>query len=184
LKQLNPMLKPILQQSISAVLLIFTSVTVLAETNTNRVHIDAPLTSVYQYITQPDKWHDWYPLSKSAKTPGGSLTRGQTFSEVVSVNNMDTEFNYEVVEVQTPSLWKVEFSSTLIIGSIQYQLNETIDGTLLTRTLEYYPVPSNTLEQLVMAKLATQVQPTSIKALRALQLKMESAWQATDSQQK
>lgn len=171
-----------LKQVISGTLLLLASVTVCAEKNTNRVHINAPLTSVYQYITQPDKWHDWYPLSKSAKTPGGSLTQGKTFSEVVSVNNMDTEFNYKVIEVQTPSLWKVEFSSKLIIGSIQYQLNETIDGTLLTRTLEYHPVPSNAIEQLVMAKLASQVQPTSIKALRKLRANLETAWQATNTQ--
>ncbi len=171
-----------LKQVISGALLLLASVTVCAEKNTNRVHINAPLTSVYQYITQPDKWHDWYPLSKSANTPGGSLTQGQTFSEVVSVNNMDTEFNYEVVNVNTPSFWKVEFSSKLIIGSIQYQLHETIDGTLLTRTLEYYPVPSNTIEQLVMVKLASQVQPTSIKALRQLRDNLEKAWQATDLQ--
>jgi uncharacterized protein YndB with AHSA1/START domain len=165
-----------LKHTLGALLLLLINGSVLAEENTNRVHIGAPLTSVYQYITQPDKWHDWYPYSKSANTPGGSLKQGQRFSEVVTVNDRDMTFNYQVVDVQAPSQWKVEFSSPSIIGSIQYQLHETIDGTLLTRTLEYYPVAANTAELQALAKLARQVQPTSVTALRQLKAKLENDW--------
>ncbi|BFM14787.1 hypothetical protein R50073_09700 [Maricurvus nonylphenolicus] len=169
-----------LKQTLAAALLLFTSVTTIAEQNTNRVHIETPLALVYQYITQPDKWHDWYPYSKSAKTPGGSLQLGQRFSEVVTLNDTDADFNYEVVAVQAPSLWKVEFTSQQIIGSIQYQLHETIDGTLLTRTLEYYPVPRNPDEQQALAMLAAQVQPISVIVMRQLREKLESDWQASN----
>lgn len=168
-----------LKQTMATVLLMLVSVATIAEQNTNRVHIEVPLALVYQYITQPDKWHDWYPYSKSAKTPGGSLKQGQQFSEVVTLNNTDADFNYEVVAVQAPSLWKVEFSSQQIIGSIQYQLHETIDGTLLTRTLEYYPVPRNPNEQHALAMLAAQVQPISVIAMRQLREKLENDWKAS-----
>ena len=168
-----------MKQGTITALLFLISLSVFAEQNTNRVHIDAPITSVYQYITQPDKWHDWFPHSKSAKTPGGSLIRGQTFSERVTVNKIDALFDYVVVEAQAPSLWRVEFTSKSIIGSIQYQLQETIDGTLLTRSLEYFPVPADKSEQLMLAKLATQVQPTSIKALLQLRKNLETAWKGT-----
>jgi len=167
-----------MKQVTSAVLLMFASVSGFAEINTNRVHIDAPLTSVYQYITQPDKWHDWYPYSKSAETPGGSLKQGQQFSEVVTVNDADVVFNYEVVEMQTPSLWKVKFSSPSVIGSLQYQLQETIDGSLLTRTLEYYPVATNIDELHALTELAAQVNPTSVTALQKLRAQLESDWQS------
>jgi len=165
------------KQGSIAVLFFSISLSVFAEQNSNRIHINAPIMSVYQYITQPDKWHDWFPHSKSAKTPGGSLIKGQTFSEVVTVNEKDSLFDYTVTEVQTPSLWRVEFTSKSIIGSIQYQLQESIDGTLLTRTLEYFPVPANKGEQLILAKLATQVQPTSIEALLQLRKNLEAAWE-------
>jgi len=160
-----------------AVLFLSLSLPVFAEQNTNRIHINAPIMSVYQYITQPDKWHDWFPHSKSAKTPDGSLIKGQTFSELVTVNKKDSLFDYTVMEVQAPSLWRVEFTSKSIIGSIQYQLQETIDGTLLTRSLEYFPVPANRGEQIILAKLATQVQPTSIKALLQLRENLEALWE-------
>jgi len=170
-----------LKQRTTAVLFFLLSLPVFAEQNTNRIHINVPIASVYQYITQPDKWHDWFPHSKSAKTPGGSLVKGQAFSELVTVNKQDSLFDYTVIEAQAPSVWRVEFTSKSIIGSIQYQLQETIDGTLLTRSLEYFPVPKNKEEQLILAKLAMQVQPTSIKALLQLRKNLEAAWEASSN---
>lgn len=148
----------------------------LAEKNVNRIQIDAPPTFVYQYITQPDSWHDWYPYSKSAKTPGGSLVKGQTFSEVVRINQQDTDFSYRVVESKSPVLWRVEYSSAVVMGSIQYQLDETIDGTLLTRTLEYYQKPANPEEKVLLDKAETQVQKTSLRALLQLRENLETSW--------
>ncbi|NIB41731.1 SRPBCC family protein [Pseudomaricurvus alkylphenolicus] len=156
--------------------LIIISFSAIAEQNINHVHIHAPITTVYQYITQPDKWHEWYPSSKSAKTPGGSLALGQKFSEVVTVGHVDTTFSYVVVKTQAPIAWKVEYSSDKVIGSIQYQLLETIEGTLLTRTLEYFPVIKQAEEQPALKKLASQVQPASIKALKTLKTNLEAAW--------
>jgi len=166
-----------LKQGTTAVLFFLFSLSGFAEQNSNRIHIDVPIALVYQYITQPDKWHDWFPHSKSAKTPGGSLIKGQTFSELVTVSKQDSLFDYTVMEAQAPLLWRVEFTSKSIVGSIQYQLLETIDGTLLTRSLEYFPVPQNKEEQLILAKLATQVQPTSIKALLQLRKNLQVAWE-------
>lgn len=166
-----------LKQGIFTALIFIVSFPSFAEENINRVHISAPIVSVYQYITQPDKWHDWYPQSKSAKTPGGSLKAGQTFSEVVKVNQKNNVFNYIVVDAQAPTLWRVEYISKSVIGSIQYQLHKTIDGTILTRTLEYFPVPETKEDQLTLAKLSTQVQPTSIKALLQLKEILEADWQ-------
>ena len=122
LRHINHLEIPMLKGFVYSVFVLLSISPALAEENVNRIQIDAPTTFVYQYITQPDSWHDWYPLSKSAKTPGGSLVKGQTFSEVVRINQRDVDFSYRVVESSSPVLWRVEYSSPVVMGSIQYQL--------------------------------------------------------------
>lgn len=164
------------KQIVAVWLLIGFSAGVLAESNINRVHISAPITFVYEYITQPDKWHHWIAQSKSAKTSGGSLAAGEKFSEVVSLNGVDTEFQHTVIEARLPVRWAVEFKSTAVVGRIHYQFQETIDGTLFTRTLEYYPRPANPDQHQHLKQLESQIQLSSLQALRKLKHNLEKDW--------
>lgn len=147
-----------------------------AEVNINRVHIQVPIATVYEYITQPDKWHEWYPDSKSADTSGGSLKKGQTFAEVVTINQSDFLFNYEVVDSSFPSKWRVVYRSPIVAGSIQYELYESIEGTILTRTLEYFPIAKNPKDYELLKQQTVLVQQRSVKALSDLRNHLESDW--------
>ncbi|GAA5317677.1 MAG: hypothetical protein AseanaTS_28820 [Candidatus Pelagadaptatus aseana] len=55
------------KQTVALVFLASIGLPVMAEININRVPIAAPISFVYDYITQPDRWHDWYPHSNRRK---------------------------------------------------------------------------------------------------------------------
>ena len=49
-------------------------------------YIQAPIEAVYDYVTQPDRWHEWHPTSLGADTgTSGSLPAGQRFTETIDL---------------------------------------------------------------------------------------------------
>ncbi|WP_423895908.1 hypothetical protein [Candidatus Pelagadaptatus aseana] len=80
-----------------------------------------------------------------------------------------------------PLVWEVTYDSKTVRGSIRYQLDETIDGSLLIRTLEYYPNPASPEQHKILAGLSAQVQQSSLQALRQLRQTLESDWLSKSS---
>lgn len=109
-----------------------------AEQNSNEILIEAPVQKVYDYVSQPHRWHEWHPASLSADTANvGALKQGDRFSEKIRIYGQETEMSYQVLIASPPYEFKTAFTSALIDGTIHYRLEQRSDGTLFHRTLDY-----------------------------------------------
>ena len=48
--------------------------------------IQAPIEAVYDYVTQPDRWHEWHPTSLSADT-GTTDSSGNCLGSIDSASS-------------------------------------------------------------------------------------------------
>ena len=139
----------------------------MADQNINEVFINAPIDKVYEYVSQPDRWHEWHPASLSASTGEVKILKeGDTFSEKIRIYGQETEMNYKVVIASPPNEFKTAFTSPLIDGTIHYQLETRGTGTYFKRTLEY------SLDK-YMATMQAGMKKMSVVALDNLKGKLE-----------
>jgi uncharacterized protein YndB with AHSA1/START domain len=100
--------------------------------------IKAPIDRVYDYVTQPDRWHEWHPTSLSADTgTTGSLPMGTRFTEVIDLLDIRVPMSYRVQIARRPSEFKTVFTSLAVDGSLHYFLLPHQGGTLFKRVLTY-----------------------------------------------
>ncbi|AUZ46220.1 SRPBCC family protein [Pseudomonas orientalis] len=98
----------------------------------------APVETVYDYVTQPDRWHEWHPSSLSADTgTRGSLPAGARFTEVIDLLGIRVPMSYRVQIACYPSEFKTVFTSLAVDGSIHFVLHVQQGGTLFKRILTY-----------------------------------------------
>ena len=111
-------------------------------------YIQAPIEAVYDYVTQPDRWHEWHPTSLSADTgTSGSLPAGQRFTEMIDLLGVRVPMSYRVQIAEPPREFKTVFTSLAVDGCIHYYLQPRGIGTLFTRVLSYETeLKLNTLE--------------------------------------
>ncbi|KRP66752.1 SRPBCC family protein [Pseudomonas orientalis] len=98
----------------------------------------APVETVYDYVTQPDRWHEWHPSSLSADTgTRGSLPAGARFTEVIDLLGIRFPLSYRVQVARCPNEFKTVFTSLALDGCIHYVLHAQQGGTLFKRVLTY-----------------------------------------------
>jgi uncharacterized protein YndB with AHSA1/START domain len=101
-------------------------------------YIQAPIEDVYDYVTQPDRWHEWHPTSLSADTgAGGSLPAGHRFTETIDLLGVRVPMSYRVQVALPPREFKTVFTSLAVDGCIHYVLQAQGSGTLFKRVLTY-----------------------------------------------
>ena len=67
--------------------------------------IKAPTDAVYDYVTQPDRWHEWHPTSLSADTgTTGSLPAGARFTEFIDLLGVRVPMSYRVQIAKCPAV--------------------------------------------------------------------------------
>ncbi|WIE47351.1 SRPBCC family protein [Pseudomonas sp. GM17] len=104
----------------------------------HELYIDAPIDTVYYYVTQPDRWPEWHPASLRADTGlAGSLPAGHRFGKTIDLLGLQIHLSCRVLVAVFPKEFKIVFSSAPADGSIHYQLCKYGDGTLFKRTLHY-----------------------------------------------
>lgn len=104
----------------------------------NNRYIDVAIDTVYGYVTQPDRWHEWHPTSLSAETGvSGSLPAGHRFTEVMDLLGLQIPMSYRVLVAHRPDEFKTVFSSAPVDGSVRYQLHKCGNGTMCKCTLLY-----------------------------------------------
>ncbi|MBC3195670.1 SRPBCC family protein [Pseudomonas poae] len=131
--------------------------------------IQAPIDAVYDYVTQPDRWHEWHPTSLSADTgTRGSLATGARFCEMIDLLGVRVPLSYRVQIAQPPDEFKAAFTSVAIDGSIYYFLQPYRDGTLFKRVLMYET-------ELQLATLQARMVELSAVALDHLKQRLENA---------
>lgn len=112
--------------------------TAQADRNSNEVLINSPVQAVYDYVSQPDRWHEWHPVSLGAqRTSDEPLKVGDTFTEQIRLYGQENQMNYRVDIASPPHEFKTSFTSPMIDGSIHYKLEQRGDSTLFHRTLDY-----------------------------------------------
>lgn len=101
-------------------------------------YIQASIETVYDYVTQPDHWHEWHPTSLSADTgTQGPLASGQRFTEIIDLLGIRVPMSHRVQIALAPREFKAVFTSLAVDGSIHYLLQPQGSGTLFTRILSY-----------------------------------------------
>jgi uncharacterized protein YndB with AHSA1/START domain len=130
--------------------------------------IQAPIDAVYDYVTQPDRWHEWHPTSLSAETgTTGSLPAGARFTEFIDLLGIRVPMSYRVQIARPPSEFKTVFTSIAVDGSIHYFLQAHQDGTLFKRVLIYET-------ELQLASLHERMIELSAAALDQLKHRLEN----------
>ncbi|WP_231421210.1 SRPBCC family protein [Pseudomonas sp. Leaf59] len=131
--------------------------------------LQAPIDAVYDYVTQPDHWHEWHPTSLSADTgTRGSLAAGARFGEMIDLLGVRVPLSYRVQIAQPPREFKAAFTSVAVDGSIHYFLQPYRDGTLFKRVLTYET-------ELQLATLHARMVELSALALDRLKQRLENA---------
>ena len=130
--------------------------------------IQAPIEAVYDYVTQPDRWHEWHPTSLSADTGiTGSLPVGTRFTEIIDLLGIRVPMSYRVQIARRPSEFKTVFTSLAVDGSIHYFLHAHQGGTLFKRVLTYET-------ELQLASLHERMVALSAIALDRLKHRLEN----------
>lgn len=131
--------------------------------------IQAPIETVYDYVTQPDRWHEWHPTSLSADTgTSGSLPAGQRFTEVIDLMGVRVTMSYRVQIAVRPREFKTVFTSLVVDGCIHYFLQPHGGGTLFKRVLSYDT-------ELQLATLRVRMIELSDRALDQLKQRLETS---------
>ncbi|ARB30591.1 SRPBCC family protein [Pseudomonas tolaasii] len=130
--------------------------------------IEAPIEAVYDYVTQPDRWHEWHPTSLSADTgTTGSLPAGTRFTEIIDLLGVRVPMSYRVQVAKPPREFKTVFTSLAVDGSIHYFLQPHRGGTLFKRVLTYET-------ELQLASLHERMVELSAIALDQLKHRLET----------
>ncbi|WLH82171.1 SRPBCC family protein [Pseudomonas sp. FP2338] len=130
--------------------------------------IQAPIEVIYDYVTQPDRWHEWHPTSLSADTgTTGSLPAGTRFTEIIDLLGVRVPLSYRVQIARRPSEFKTVFTSLAVDGSIHYFLQPHRGGTLFKRVLTYET-------ELQLATLHARMVELSAIALEQLKHRLEN----------
>jgi len=144
-----------------------------AKTLSNEIYIEAAIETVYAYVTQPDRWHEWHPTSVSAETGiRGPLPKDHRFTEVIDLLGLRIEMNYRVVIANAPVEFKMAFTSSVVDGCIYYSLHRHGYGTQFTRTLQY-------ITELNLSGLHARMVDLSTRAMNNLKHLMETPKRST-----
>lgn len=137
----------------------------------NELYIACPVERVYDYVTQPDRWHEWHPTSLSADTGmRGPVPVGQRFSEEIDLLGLQLHMDYRVLIARPPQEFKSLFTSSLADGCLHYRLQPKGRGTLFRRTLDYSL-------QVAVSGLHTRLVMLSDTAMQRLKARLEESSQ-------
>ena len=99
---------------------------------------------VYDYVTQPWRWHEWHPSSRSAHAAVERLGVGDTFDEEIALRplapwppTLHRHTRYRVLEAVPGERWDVEGAMRDGWLRLRYELTPDADGTRFVRTLRY-----------------------------------------------
>ena len=110
----------------------------------NEVLIGCPPQQVFDYVTQPGRWHEWHPSSLSAQVAEPALTPGAQFDEQIEVQplaplppRIRRAVQYRVLESEPPLRWVTRGQMRSGWLQISYTLKMSAAGTRFHRRLEF-----------------------------------------------
>lgn len=99
---------------------------------------------LYDYVTQPWRWHEWHPSSRGAQATTGVLHAGDGFDEQIVLRplapwppTLHRQTRYRVLEAQPGQCWEAQGQMRDGWLRLRYELEPAGQGTRFTRTLRY-----------------------------------------------
>lgn len=110
----------------------------------NSIVIACPPEQVFAYVTQPWRWHEWHPSSRSAKAQVDVLAVGDHFDEVIQLQplsplplTLQRQTRYTVLLSEPGVVWEVRGETGDGALTIHYDFSRQQGGTLFHRRLQY-----------------------------------------------
>lgn len=111
----------------------------------NTIDIARSPQQVFDYVTQPWRWHEWHPSSQGATASAEVMTVGETFDEVIRLQPLSPlpltvrrQTHYRVDEAQPGVCWQVTGEASGGQLTIRYQFSDDgHGGTHFFRRLSY-----------------------------------------------
>lgn len=100
--------------------------------------------SVFDYVTDPNRWNEWFALTLPAKLDAEPQAPGQRF-EMKTVQQLFKPLPIKLVrsvqcticKSDRPYLWEVAAESGLVSTITSYTLSRADEGTILKRQFSY-----------------------------------------------
>ncbi len=110
----------------------------------NEVQIDCDPKSVFEYVTNPNRWHEWYPSSQPSNKEYITSEVGQKF-EIVTVQKpikllpfkIKKALTYTVSKSEHARIWEITATSDLVDSTTSYTLTPIANGTAFKREFRY-----------------------------------------------
>ncbi|MDJ0657337.1 MAG: SRPBCC family protein [Xanthomonadales bacterium] len=107
-------------------------------------NLDCTPDALFDYLTQPGRWHEWHPNSVGASHDADTLAVGDAFEEEFQIQllgwaplRIRRRFSYRVVRSERPGLWEIHGTGRGVNLSFVYRMEDAPGGCRFTRTLRY-----------------------------------------------
>lgn len=149
----------------------------MATTNRNVVEIDCTPQQVYAYVTQPWRWHEWHPSSRSASAAVETLAVGDEFDEEVELQPLSPlplklrrRTRYRVLDARPAEGWEVRGQMRDGWLQIRYEFEAIAEGTRFVRTLSY---DASGASRVLLPLLRRRTEALSAQAMANLKRRLE-----------
>lgn len=147
----------------------------------NAILIERTPEEVYDYVTQPWRWHEWHPSSVESHAEVYELSVGDTFDEVIQLQPFMPWFSYTIRK-------ETHYQTLLAHRAVAFEVHGQTDTGSLAIHYDFAPAPGNTTRffrrlnyqihgplQLVDALfLYSKMRSISRQALTNLKVKLET----------
>lgn len=144
--------------------------------------INAPIETVFDYVTTPGHWPEWHPSSLGVNgATDHSLRVGEQVTERFLVAGRRGEVVWAVRTREAPHTWVIEGNITTGGGGsgvVSYLLTPREGATDFTRTFTY-PMPNLAYALLDLLLLRRRVRAESAEAVRRLKCRLEAGGAAS-----
>lgn len=115
-------------------------------TMTHTIDVTCSPQQMFDYISQPWRWHEWHPNSTGASQASRPLSVGDGFVEDFAIRpvpflplTLHRKLHYRVISARPPEAWEIK--ATMEGGGadihFRYRFEPTAAGARFTRTLDY-----------------------------------------------
>jgi hypothetical protein len=144
----------------------------------HEIDIKCSTEQLFNYVTQPWRWHEWHPDSKGACAGRQVLSVGDTFDETIEIQplpplplTLTRHPRYVVLESMPYSRWSAEGSFSDGWLSFRYEIEPTNTGVVFRRTMRF---EVRGLMRLLVPLVRMKQERKSRAALAALKRLMEA----------
>ena len=141
------------------------------------IDIECAPQQLYAYVTQPWRWHEWHPSSRSARSSVEVLAVGDEFDEVVQLQplsplplSLRRATRYRVLAARPGEYWEARGEMRDGWLQLRYEFAANGAGTRFVRRLTY---DASGVSRLLMPLLRSRTEVLSATAMDNLKRRME-----------